>query len=636
VLLGLIAARVAAACALLLASPTTADVFSPAATITGTFALSDGELPRELTARVQINGASAEITCPIEKRVWRCRVPAAQFDLRLQLPEYAPIYLWRQQPPSGGVLNAGEQRLERGGSIAGWIESPRGMKLADAEAALRVRSLGGTGESSLMTAMTTKADSRGFFQFRGVPRGAYAISAHAGDAASSATIEVDVDGVREAELRDPIRLVPPIALDVRISPHVAPGARPWKVVLQRPVPGSNFRAPVTESAAGDDGSWRYRAPVGDYVLLIAEQSGSVHHREELHVDESTPPISIALSLVEVAGRVKAGTRPLKAKLTFSMKDGTAVGLESDADGQFSGVLPRAGKWNVRVRLVDERMYFTAVPVEIRQPENGEAANADVTLPGGAVRGKVSDEAGKGVEADVQLFRDGRVIAVTASAHSGEFSLYGLADGAAAIHAEADDAESALVPVQVSEASDAIVNLVAARSRRLRGFATTRSGSPVTGALIRCVAPTFLEQRETTTGSSGEFTIAIPPQTPALDCVVLAGGLPATITRMPVASTSSPIQLVIDETFGTLKIPLAAGIRPYVGHDGAVVSLSALFQPRVTGPPPGFTSGGYEARVAAGAYDVCPERVPSDGCRHVLVAPMSYVTADITSHAEKRP
>src|SRR5207244_10038660 len=101
-----------------------------------------------------------------------------------------------------------------------------------------------------------------------------------------------------------------------------------------------FRAPVAESAAGIDGSWSYRAPVGDYILFIAEQSGSVHHREELHVDESTPPLSVALPLVEVAGRVKAGTQPLKAKLTFSMKDGASVVLESDAEGQFTGVLPR--------------------------------------------------------------------------------------------------------------------------------------------------------------------------------------------------------------------------------------------------------------------------------------------------------
>ena len=191
-------------------------------------------------------------------------------------------------------------------------------------------------------------------------------------------------------------------------------------------------------------------------------------------------------------------------------------------------------------------------------------------------------------------------------------------------------------MRISEGSDAIVNLVAARSRRLRGFAVTRSGSAVSGALIRCVAPAFLEQRETTTGASGEFTISVPPQTAALDCVILAGGLPVMITRLPLVSSATPIQLVIDETFGTLKIPLAARVRPFIGHDGAVVSLSALFQPRVTGPPPGFTSSGYEARVVAGAYDVCPDRMPSDGCKHVLVAPMSYVTADVTSPREGRP
>jgi hypothetical protein len=613
---------------------------SLSATLKGSLAAASAELPNVAHVRIQSAAFSdaLELECPVVDRVWTCRVPAATLDARVSIDGFAPLYFWREVVATGAVRDVGPRRLERDASIIGWVELPRGHAVSPpASVQLRVRSFATGAEhadSSAISAMTTTADARGFFQFRGVPLGAYGVTANAGDATSAQMIEVDVDTPTEVSLRKPLVLVPPVPLRVQISPPLAPGAKPWRIVLRRPIAGSNLLANVTDSAAREDGSWTFAVPVADYALSLIDARGSVVHRQSLRADDLYAPIGIELPLVEVTGTVKAGTQPIKGTVAFSMRNGGSASFDANADGVFSGVLPKEGRWNVKVHPPGDRMYLSGIAVDVKKRDGESVAKVDITLPAGTLRGNVSDGRGNPIVADVQVFRDNELLGVAASNSRGEFTLFGLPEGRASVHAEADDAESAVVPVDILSDSDTSVNVIVAAARRIRGVATTRSGRPVSGALIRCTSASLLTTIETTTGASGEFTLPLPAETTRVDCVVLAGGLPITVMPLSVSRDAAPIDLVIEDTGGTLKILLSRGARPFVGRQGALVSLAMLFPPHASGPPPGFTKDGYEAQLASGAYDVCPGNVRDQTCRSVLVAPMSYAVADVSPAAVK--
>lgn len=299
-------------------SPTSLPVWR-AATLSGTFAGVTPAVTRsieriELTIQLPtakgsraFDGETFSAPCTISQQGWECAIPATRFDARIQAAGYTPWYFWRLEPAAGETIRLGEQRLESGGSVIGWVE-PLSDGSPPVEVQLRVRTYATAGveqRDSGLTTMTVRASSRGFFQFRNVPLGAYDVSAASGNSTSVEALPVDVDRAVEHKIRKPIQLVGPVALEVHIHPLTSTAGQPWTVSLFRTTEGSTVVHPVTESAAGTDGTWTSIIPVGIYVLTIVDPTGATQHREVITVDRDHPPIEIELERVNVKGTVTA-------------------------------------------------------------------------------------------------------------------------------------------------------------------------------------------------------------------------------------------------------------------------------------------------------------------------------------------
>lgn len=616
-----------------------------AGTIAGTFGAPPAEGPAitalEIAIQLPKNARTRDFeddvltgACTIDQRKWQCAVPATAFDARVLAAGYTPWYFWGLEPKPAAVLPAGEQRLDTGASVIGWVKAAGSASPTDVH--LRVRTYDtpdGPRRDFGLTAMTVRANDRGFFQFRNVPLGAYAVTAASGTAATVEPVPIDVDHATEHKLRTSVDLVPPVPLEVRILPATGSDGQPWTVVLERALPGSSSLEPFAESAAAPDGSWTRTIPVGTYMLSIVDATGSKHHRRALTVDGTVDSIAVDLQRIRIEGTVTAGGEPLNATLTFRSRRGATMTLQSDDKGAFAGALPEEGAWSVRVRPVSAAMYYAGVPVEVKRTGDGSPVVVDIDLPVGRLRGTVTDRLGKGVEADVQVWQDTRLLVAAASDAAGKFEIVGLPLEEVAVRAVADAGQSPLLRTTVREENISAVDLVIAKDNRVRGHVQTRSGRAASGALIRYTSPLFLEQRETTAGASGEFTLSLPASVPYVDLVIMAAGVPSTILRIESPRRDDFLQIALEEESAVLKVLLGGTPSwPYVGRQGALVALPALFPPRVAGPPPGLSRDGFETNVAPGLYHLCPTAALNDACQQVLLAPYAHTVVDFSKPA----
>src|SRR5262249_43762827 len=138
-----------------------------------------------------------------------------------------------------------------------------------------------------------------------------------------------------------------------------------------------------------------------------------------------------------------------------------------------------------------------------------------------------------------------------------------------VGAEARIGESLLVPAKVTADGFAKVQLTIARQVKIGGVVRTRSGRPISGALICYTNPVILESRETTSGPSGEFQVSLPGEVPFLDLVILAGGLATTIEKAHVPRQDAFIEVTLEDGGGVLNVLLGGTPSwPFIGRDGA--------------------------------------------------------------------
>lgn len=621
-------------------------VLLPAATIRGQ--LPGPDRPQSIEGHVSVppHIVNASTSCRVDAARWSCTIPSASADVRLTADGFAPQYYWGLSVPAGETRDLGEARFARGGSIAGWVAA--GARGATPEGAV-VELYPETALGTVITdqhlgvrTASTHSNRRGFFQFRGVAPGSYAIVARKEGLSVVRVGGIPVSEPCEYLLKSSIVLPPLAALDVSIDPPLDGEGKPWRVRLTRPQPLSNFVETIAQESATPAGTWRRGGlDEGKYFLSVMDGRGSLQERRAIEVGSASGPVQIQLAQVPIRGRLTAGDRPLAATLWFQHPDGSRrVRLAADSEGRFEGVLPEEGKWRVQVQAPSGRATIRRRSVEVHRPPGAAAAEVNVTLPGGRLAGRVVDDSGRPLVADVAVSRDGALVGDGSTAEDGTFEIIGLEPGDVSVEAEADDAASGAVPARIGEEGDAQLQLVARRRLHVKGWIVTPAGQPVAGAMMRYFAAGSLARGEAVSGPSGEFVLDLPAAAPFADVIVLAPGLPIVMRSIAVnpEAARTPMEIMIDERGSRLTINMAgAPPWPYIRSQGSLVSLLSLLLPSDgNGPPRGLARGGFSAEFAPGQYTVCPGPQQSDRCITQTLSASSEVTFDATPFFAEDP
>ncbi len=282
--------------------------------------------------------------------------------------------------------------------------------------------------------------------------------------------------------------------------------------------------------------------------------------------------------LHLAGRLFRGSvtlhgEPLAADLEFRAADGESPSVgaaRADTAGEFAVLLPRPGRYDVRVLSTDPPLDTVVPRVRFADPRTP----VQVRLPDTAVRGVVVDENGRGV-GDARITAlwkrgpdDGAedrgarpVRASTRSRDDGSFALEGLVPGQWWIQALRGEASSEQRVVALSDdASVEGVVLTLRDSLRIEGTVRSAGGSPVPGARVIVVpAGATLSARVATTDTGGRFRLLVPVGAghPA-NVEVVGPGAPAWCARLRLAAH---LDLVVTEAGGDALVDVPADSDP---------------------------------------------------------------------------
>lgn len=556
----------------------------PTGTLTGLVTVPRGEsLPEEMSLRFEPSEGAPEVgqiprslgRCPVEEGHWTCEMPAMRADLRLRATGFVSHFFWNVELRAGGTRQLGSLRLERGGSVVGRVTALDG----DLSPECKVRlALSESGESDSTAgkerlrrlAHEEKPDERGFFHFKAVSPGSYTVSAEQPGSAPARIFPVTVMKDAETEIRSPLELTPPLALEVRLTPPVGLSGRPWKLeVLQlSPIPGSVDA--VFEGLATEEGRFVQEGlPPARYAVFVKSPEGDKLAAEVFELTPATTTLELDLPVLMVEGTLSLGDEPLSAELVFGGLFGIQRAyLVSDEKGDFVGTLPRPGEWLVYVEAEDPHVRRSLM-VDV-EPEDG-VARVDLELPATRLSGQVVDSNGRPVvQALVKVF-DPRIAeeVVDRTDAEGRFFFEALAEGRNVVwagHLEAG--RSAEVAVDVVEKLDPNLTLTLRPARTVSGRVVGPAG-PVPGTLVLAklygetgAHPFFMESSKATTGVDGKFEMEIPESAHRLQIIALPPGYalaPSGVTEVP----ERPVVISVEQASGTVVFELD---EPFIWED----------------------------------------------------------------------
>jgi hypothetical protein len=334
-------------------------------------------VPRSMTA------------CRQEGERWRCPLPAGRLDLRIAAAGFIPQYLWDVGIAPGKLTSLGPLALARGSSLVGRVEAANGAPIAPS---CRVELLASGlvllhAEDPRRTGIrSAKVGARGFFQLDGVAPGSYALAASQPGFATTTLLPVVVEKDRETQLAQPLVLTPPLRLEVELTPALDPWGQPWRVVLMRK---ELALAKLREAAAGPSADGRFSRrglDPGLYFLDVRDSQGASFLSEDVDL-ASDRTLVREIPLVLVEGTVSKGESPFATRLGFfTGSRSTAIRMDSDAKGRFTGFLPREGRW--RLYLPEFRRTLRVV---VERAKGARSAKLDVIIPDRRLAGEVVDE-----------------------------------------------------------------------------------------------------------------------------------------------------------------------------------------------------------------------------------------------------
>src|SRR4029077_5901752 len=171
-------------------------------------------------------------------------------------------------------------------------------------------SLSAANSPSAAQRFTTSIGTQGFFQLAGVPPGERLLTIECAVLQASTTITVRPWS--ETRLKAPL-VVEGLTLDVQVTPPLDPHERPWKLDVFRFT--QERQQIATRAPVSPNGRWSRRNLASDtYQVDVVDDSGTLGQSKPLVLKESARALVIQVPTLEIAGRVRLGSTPLRAQV----------------------------------------------------------------------------------------------------------------------------------------------------------------------------------------------------------------------------------------------------------------------------------------------------------------------------------
>jgi carboxypeptidase family protein len=585
------------------------------------------EIPRNTTFECPVDDAGA----------WSCRVPATALDVAVVIEGFIPVYRWDLKADPARDTLLGTIQLRRGASFVAWLDSKSAKSLTGPA---KARLLRGVSSDPSITAARLAAPvaeatfgKRGGVQLADIPPGVYLLEITAPGFAPSRTYPVEILDQREAVLRHPIVLEPPLTLRLTIDPPADPNGAPWSVELRRKgeFGRSTDAGPITVRRLDDaPGVFEvHDQSPGWFTIEVAgaHQQFRVTHRIEVTSELDTEQ-TISIPLVRAHGSVTFGGEPVAARLFFGWRDGAdRIIVDANREGSFATLLPRTGTWPVDVALNgDEVTTNTEVVVA---DDDHEIA---IDIPGIEVTGTVFDANGqRAAHADVDLMTTGkwsRSVRTRTNA-DGTFRFRGVRPGTATLSARDrwTSEESQHVSVPVAEGAANRVELHIESQRTLAGVVTS-AGAPVIGAPVSgyALVDNWTSQVRAVSDMTGRFELRFPASTRRALIAVRAPG--RVLQSFEVAVGSEPVTLDLAPVGGMVRIrypPESSAVM--LRRFGVLVPPIDLMQwAAEQGQRNGEPGSLSVPNLAPGMYEAC--LLANSRCEQHVLTPNSTLDLDL--------
>lgn len=557
-----------------------------------------------------------ELACSIKGTTWQCPMPIGKWNVRLGLPDYAPIYRWAVEVVQKIPTQIGPAVFRPGASISGWVVAPKGTLLTSANVSIAPAWLPQSGEAERNEAPLTRhavPDSRGFFQVANLAPGDYWLEAE-GPGLVSPRVSIQLSPAAERALSEPLELQPPQTIAVAIGPPMDPYDQAWVVEITVPQGlGTGSYVQHSRGAGAPDGTWRSnRRLPAQGLLTVFDSRGSRWISQTVDPSQQgDSPVSIQIPLVRVRGRLTFDGSGVPGRLHFGGTNGTtSIRLDADPEGHFEGALPTPGRWPLQVQLPGGPLVALE-DVQVSAGRNGRPARVDVQLPLTRIRGRVTEGGTPAGRALILATReDGKgTLGATGKAFesesdsAGAWELYGIPPGQIRLQAHSKEAESDWVTVDlVEDLEPAEVILELRKKLELRGWLT--DGVNGVGGAIIWSSPSVGLGRRFTTGLDGAFSIELPPSASHVDLLIVPPGGGVSLWQFPATAAGHEQRIVVNPSAGALVVPSWEGSLSWAGLTVPLVRMvSALITAGrlETVPAKGFRLNG----LAAGLWTWCP-------------------------------
>lgn len=541
--------------------------FWPSATLRGEFAAQNAPLLQSLgvtltarpapagqstTAQVtsappQSSPARAELNCAVRGNTWSCLAPAGLFDLRIEVPGYAPVYDWAVTLKSAASTDLGQTELQSALSVFGRAvgeggADPPGPCLAILEPDAQ-RSGGPEPQPQNAPAneksFTVPVGPRGFFQIVGVQPGRHVLTVECLAASGFAELEVQPEG--ETRIDFPL-VLENLPLEIAVTPAADPAGQPWRLTVDATSP--RLRPIADSAAASNDGHWMRRGLMaGSYRVTVRSSDGAEWLRKDFDLRPGSAPLALRLASVNVAGQVLLNAQPVRARLLFSNQaGGEPVTLSSDDQGRFKGILPVAPGsqetfWTVEAHVAYPETIRRLESVAVPKVAAGASAWLDLELPTIPVRGTVfSQDNQPQNSAQVTFEAAGSGYRTTTSTDAdGSFEMADLPPGKYNAVAESSYGISEPTPFSVTGNSESRLNLILHPYLHVPFYVVSSESEPIPDATVQVWVAPGVPRALGRTDQNGRYEVSLPPGTTEVALTVGASDYDLKLTKMPIAS-----------------------------------------------------------------------------------------------------
>jgi hypothetical protein len=582
--------------------------------------LSTATLPRRITSSIRIRGRRDwfrnPAPCELRGHAWRCDVPMSANDLRIEAEGHSAAYYF-ELSRTAQATGLGMREIVPGASIVASVRGPAGWQDKATEVNAQAAKSGARYRSRRIGENT--------FQITGLAVGTYQVTAGARQL-TTAPVEINAAEIREYVVED-LTLRELASLHVSVTP-APPADPPWKIrLLRREESGQTLRT-VREGELDELGTWTAEGvEFGPHVVSVLDHSNVIVHQAPADIVTDRAVVAITLEHVPIRGTVSVGSQPLESLVQFE-RAGARIELTTDPRGEFGGMLPQEGKWQVHVTPVDERQRLRAGTIAVHRAASEAFARIDLRLPEGRVRGAVVNHLGEPVAGvEILVMRGSQIVGSVLNGNDGKFEMLGVEDGDVTVTAYAESNESLPASYHVSD-DPPEVTLVLRERVTVEGRVITDHGRPLPGAIIRYLTETA-GTGEAVTDPSGRFSLRVPAGT-AVEMVTLAPGYPIQLQRFVVTAALRPV-IRLSRVPGTVVITMnGAPPWPFVAGNGAAIPLPAFFRPRSPGTRPAEASdAGFVLELEPGEYALCADRTQR-GCIVSRIPPAARVQMDARS------